>query len=196
MVAPQGSNVSGDAFNRRYDEILADVERIKKCTDDAIEWDSDIETHWWRVLEFLELVGSNGVTINPAKLQFCRREVDFAGFRITDSTVKPLDKYIRAIAEFPTPSCITDIRAWFGLVHQVSHYNKLTSMLAPFKPFLSPKTKFEWTPQLDKAFEASKSEIIQAIKEGVEIFDPNRRHVSSPRLVQEGNWLLPLTEAL
>ena len=174
LVAPQGSNVSGDAFNRRYDEIIADVERIKKCTDDTIKWDTDIEAHWWRVLEYIELVGRNGVVLNPGKLQFCKRDVDFAGFHIADNTVKPLDKYLRAIAEFPTPNSITDIRAWFGLVHQVSHYNKLTEMLAPFKPFLSPKTKFQWTNELNDAFNSSNSEIIQAIKEGVEIFDPNR----------------------
>ena len=42
----------------------------------------------------------------------------------------------------------------------------------PFRPFLSPKVKFEWTTVLQLAFEAGKLEIFKAIEKGVEIFDP------------------------
>lgn len=46
--------------------------------------------------------------------------------------------------------------------------------MAPFKVLLSPKTRFEWTEELNTAFEQSKEMIINAILEGVEIFDPAR----------------------
>ena len=46
--------------------------------------------------------------------------------------------------------------------------------MAPFKSFLSPKRKFEWNDNLDKAFSRSKDAIIDAIRHGVEIFDPTR----------------------
>ena len=171
-VAPQGSSASGDGYARRYDDIIADVERITKCVDDTAQWDNDLETHWWRVIDYLELCGNNGVVLNEEKFQFCQREIDFAGFRVTEVDVKPLEKYLKAIADFPTPTKTTDIRSWFGLVHQVSSYNQLTEMLAPFKPFLSPRKKFEWNDELNALFEESKLAIIEAIKEGVRIFDP------------------------
>ena len=47
-------------------------------------------------------------------------------------------------------------------------------MMRPFKPFLCPKVKFQWNDELDNAFESSKIEIVNAIKNGVEIFDPTR----------------------
>ena len=100
--------------------------------------------------------------------------------------MKPLDKYIRAISEFPTPTRTTDIRSWFGLVHQVSHYNKLTDMMAPFKPFLSPKKKFEWSDELNRVFEASKIKIVNAIKSGVEIYDPSKLTCLRPDWSQKG----------
>ena len=174
-VAPQGSSASGDGYSRRYDEIIADVERKTKCVvDDTAMWDDGHETHWWRMIDFLELCGRNGIILNFEKFQFSQREIDFAGFRVTETEVKPLDKYLRAISEFPTPKSTKDIRAWFGLVHQVSHYNKLTEMMKPFKPFLSPKVKFQWNDELNDIFESSKIEIVKAIKNGVEIFDPSR----------------------
>ena len=137
-------------------------------------------------IDFLDLCVRNGIILNFNKFQFAQREIDFAGFRITETEVKPLDKYIRAISEFPTPQRTTDIRSWFGLVHQVSHYNKLTKMLEPFKPFLSPKKKFEWTDELNNAFESSKGEIVNAIKNGVEIYDPAKLTCLRPHWSQRG----------
>ena len=178
-VIPQGFVASGDGYNQRFDRIIEDVERHTKCVDDVVEWDiyEDIAQHWWRVIDFLELCGRNGITLNLSKLQFCQVEIEFAGFVVTEDHVKPLPRYLDAIRNFPRPSNITDIRSWFGLVTQVSHYAKLTELMEPFKKFLSPKVRFEWSEDLDQRFEKSKLEIITAIEEGVQIFDPNRATV-------------------
>ena len=154
--------------------------RKERCIDDTIFYDQDLAEHWWRTIKFLTLVGRAGVVLNPDKFQFAHRNVDFADFRISESVVEPLPKYLRVIQEFPTPSNITDIRSWFGLVNQVSNYAQLRDMMAPFKPFLSPKRKFEWSDELDKAFTASKSAIADAICHDVEIFDPTRRTCLRP----------------
>ena len=95
-------------------------------------------------------------------------------FHITENEVKPLKKYINAIENFPKPSKISDIRAWFGLVNQVSHYNKLIEIMAPFRPLLRPKVQFYWDDSMEKAFLQSKTELIRAIENGVRIFDPKR----------------------
>ena len=93
--------------------------------------------------------------------------MDFAGFRVGETSIEPLPKFFNAISEFPTPKSTTDIRSWFGLVNQVANYAQLRDMMAPFKPFLSPKVKFNWTPELETAFTESKEAIIQAIRKGV-----------------------------
>ena len=101
--------------------------------------------------------------------------MDFAGFRITLNTVEPAPKYLEAIAAYPTPKNITDIRSYFGLVNQVAHYAQLRDMMAPFRKFLSPKVPFEWTAELDEVFRKSRQHIVEAIRRGVCIFDPTRR---------------------
>ena len=154
--------------------------RKERCIDDTIFYDQDLAEPWWRTIEFLILVGRAGVVLNPDKFQFAHRTVDFAGFRISESVVEPITKYLRAIREFPTQSNITDIQSWVGLVNQVSNYAQLRDMMAPFKPFLSLKRKFEWLDELDKAFTASKSAIADAICCSVEIFNPTRRTCLRP----------------
>ena len=187
--APQGFLSSGDGYNRRLDDILAHMTRLVRCVDDSLLHDNNLEEHWRRVIEFLEVCGNAGVVLNPDKLQFAQMTVDFAGFRITEDTVEPLPKYLDAIREYPTPN---NIRSWFGLVNQVSHYAQLRDLMEPFRKFLSPKVKFEWSEELDALFKKSKNQIVDAIKEGVQIFDPSRRTALMPDWSKTGIgfWLL------
>ena len=136
-MAPQGFLASGDGYARRFDEVIADITRKTKCVDDTAMWDTELEEHWWRMIDFLILLGNNGIILNEEKFQFAKREVNFAGFHITADGVKPLEKFLIAIRDFPTPTRISDIRSWFGLVHQVAHYNKLVCIMSPFKHLLS-----------------------------------------------------------
>ena len=173
---PQGASFSGDAYNRRHANITAEVPRKETVVDDTCLYDdsNELEQHWWRVIDYLVLCGKNGIILNPDKFQFSRECVDFAGFRVSNTSTEPLPKYIDAIKDFPTPKSITDIRSWFGLVNQLANYSQLREMMRPFRAFLSPKTPFVWTDELQKCFEDSKADIIKAIKHGVTIYDPKK----------------------
>ena len=184
--APQGFLSSEDGYNRRFDAILSSFERKERCVDDTIHYDLDLEQHLWRTIDLLTRVGRAGIVLNPDKFQFAERDVDFAGFRISDRTIEPLPKYLNAIREFPSPTSTTDIRSWFGLVNQVANYAQLRDTMAPFKPFLSPRCKFSWSPELESAFQASKDAIVDAIRHGVEIFDIQRRTCLRPDWSKRG----------
>ena len=43
-------------------------------------------------------------------------------------------------------------------------------MIAPFRPLLSAKAKFYWNNELQECFDKAKAAIIEAIREGVQIF--------------------------
>ena len=58
--------------------------------------------------------------------------------------------------------------------------------MAPFKPFLSPRCKFSWSPELESTFQASKEAVIEAIRQGVEIFDIQRRTCLRPDWSKRG----------
>ena len=181
--APQGFLSSGDGYNRHFDAVPSTFERKERCVDDTIHYDSDLEQHRWRTIDFLIRVGQAGIVLNPDKFQFAKRSIDFAGFGVSDSTIEPLPKYLDAITDFPSPTSTTDIRSWFGLVNQVAKLRPVTSwsdIMEPFKPFLSPRCQFSWSPQLEEAFQLSKDAIIRTIREGVEIFDMHRRTCLHP----------------
>ena len=174
MTAPQGYIASGDAYTSRYDALAAHIGQKTKCVDDALLWSDNIEEAFHQATEWLDMCARNGITLNPTKFRFALDVVDFAGFTVTPSEVRPADHFTNAIKEFPTPANITDVRAWFGLVNQVSYSFTMTDAMLPFRDLLKPSSPFLWTNELTKALDASKSHICRAIKQGVQIFDKGR----------------------
>ena len=80
-----------------------------------------------------------------------------AVFEIYLDKVKPCSRYLDAICQFPTPSTITDIRSWFGLINQVTYYASMTDKMCPSRDLLKPKTPFYLDHQLQQLFEESKA---------------------------------------
>ena len=173
--APQGFLASGDAYTRRFDEIIAHMKDKTKLIDDTLMWADSIEKSFFQVCEFLTLCGENGITLNPRKFQFAQDSVEFAAFKITPTNVQPSDKYLDAILNFPTPKDITGMRSWWGLVNQSAYAFSMTETMAPFRDALKPGRKFQWDENLQQLFDKSKQEIVSAVRNGVQLFDQSKK---------------------
>ena len=132
-TAPQGYSASGDGYTRRYDEITSSILNKTKCVNDTLLWSDTIEESFFQAANWLDTCGRHRITLNLEKFHFAQDEVEFAGFEITDDTLRPCKRYIRAIADFPTPQSLTDIRSWFGLVNQVSYAFSMADVMLPFR---------------------------------------------------------------
>ena len=172
-TTPQGFISAGDAYTHRMSDIIGDTPRIKKCVDDSLLFDVDIETNFYRVCEFLEKCSNQGCVFNPSKFQFGEETVQFLGFKVTKDSIQPTDDFLKNIQSFPTPKTITDVRSWFGMIAQISYTFATAPDMQPFRHLLSTKAPFLWSPDLDKAFAASKQEIIRQCMAGVRNFNPN-----------------------
>ena len=139
-TAPQGYIASGDGYSRRFDEIISHIPDKTKCIDDTLLWADDITSSFHQAVNWLDICGRHGITLNPDKFTFAADTVEFAGFEITPDSVRPCAKYLDAIRHFPTPSSITDMRSWFGLVNQVSYAFSATERMLPFRESLKPGT--------------------------------------------------------
>ena len=171
-TAPQGLRPSGDGFTDRMDRLFENFERSRRCVDDTLFFDDTIEQQFFRTCEFLDRCGRHGIIINPAKFQFAEMEVDFVGFRVSATGVRPTDSFIETILSFPSPTSITDVRSWFGVVNQVSYSFASCPVMEPFRHLLSNKVPFAWSAELEDAFQASKAEIVRQCTHGVRMFDP------------------------
>ena len=191
LSAPQGYIASGDGYTRRYDEIVADIGDMTKCVDDTLLWSDTIEGNYFQAVQWLDICGRNGIILNPEKFVFSAPTVDFAGFTITMTDVRPCSRYLEAIRDFPQPRNITDIRSWFGLVNQVAYAFSMAERMHPFRKLLKNGKRFTWSPELEDIFRESKDVIVQEIELGVRIFDKTKPTFIATDWSKEGigSWL-------
>ena len=43
---------------------------------------TSVEDAFWHTYDFLETCAKKGITLNPKKFKFCRREVEFVGYNV------------------------------------------------------------------------------------------------------------------
>ena len=77
-------------------EIVAHIKNKTKCIDDTLLWAPSIKDSFSSAVEWLDICGRNGITLNPDKFVFTQDSADFAGFEITNNSVRPCQKYLSA----------------------------------------------------------------------------------------------------
>ena len=98
---------------------------------------------------------------------------------------------MQAIRNFSTPTNISDVRSWFGLINQVAYRFIKTDHMAPFRHLLSQTTPFQWNEDLEVAFRKSKEKIAELITDGVASFDMELVTCLSPDYSKQGmGWIL------
>lgn len=175
LRTPQGFHGSNDGYTKRFDDITKDFPRVRRCVDDSLLWDEDIASAFWHTLHYVKLCGDNGVVFNPEKFHFAKDIVEFAGFDLTMNGYKPNLKLLNAIKDFPSPTNITGIRSWFGLVNQTSYAFAHAPIMSPFRELLKHDGRFYWDETLEQLFQKSKREILNSVHEGVRTFEVNRQ---------------------
>ena len=161
LRATMGLSCAGDEYNRRGDEALADLPNLEKVVDDVLLHDSNMDDHLNNVRRFLTRCRETGITLNPKKFILAKSSVPFAGYIVSDKGISADPNKIKAIADFPKPKNISDMRSFLGLVEQLAGFSSdISAKLLPLRPLLSTKSEFIWTTDHDSAFQEVKQALV------------------------------------
>jgi hypothetical protein len=160
--ATMGLVSAGDEYNRRSDEALEGLTGMVKLVDDICIFSDTYEEHVQAIKKFLERCLEHGITLTAEKMRLAQAEVKFAGYLVGRDGIKADPEKLAAIKCFPTPSSLTDLRSFQGLVEQLGHFSTaVAEAMRPLRPLLSPKARFVWTSDHDQAFAAAKKALAE-----------------------------------
>ena len=153
LRAPMGLISSGDEYTRRGDQALGHVKNTIKIVDDILIHDTDYKSHIKNVWSILEKCEENRITLNPEKFKFAQEEVTYCGYILNKDGFKADIRKVDAVAKFKTPTSITDLRSFIGLVGQLSEFSTdIAKTAEPLRQLLKKNTEWMWTPVHDQAF--------------------------------------------
>ena len=174
LRGPQGYSTTGDAYNMRFDEVTKDFPNVIRQTDDSLLWNQYIRKNFHRSAEYFTLLGRSGILQNPVKLQFCQRTATWLGFELGDNYVRPMAHISSALSNFPVPANKTDLRAFMALAQQVSYATAVAPKLLPFRSLLKKEEVWNWTPELNSLFLATREVLAKQVEEGIKSYDPKK----------------------
>jgi len=94
-----------------------------------------------------------GLKAKPSKCVLFRSPIDFLGHMVSAEGIQPQPDKLAAIRDWPTPHCLRDVRAFYGLA---SYYRKFVKDFAKIAEPLSRMTKkntpFTWTDETQQSF--------------------------------------------
>ena len=160
--SPMGFISTGDTYNLRGDQALGDLPQVEKIVDDSLVHSLLFKVHIEDTWEFLSRCQEHGITLSKSKMAFCVHELDFVGYHVSWRGISPNPKKLDAIANFPKPCNITDLRSFMGLVNQLGQFSKKVSETAePLRGLLKKKNVFLWLPCHESAFQATKEALLE-----------------------------------
>ena len=140
----------------RDESLLQGLDGVVVYLDDILVTGSSEEAHLRALEEVLRRLERARLKVKQSKCTFMRPSVTYLGHRIDAKGLHPLDDRVRAIEDAPTPTSVSGLKSYLGVL---SYYNKflpnLSSILHPIHRLLRKDTPWVWGVAQSKAFAAS-----------------------------------------
>ena len=100
------------------------MQQIVRVVDDILRFDRTFSGHVRGVCDVLLAAMDAGITLDLEKFKFGQRRIEWVGYVIQHGgyTVEP--GKLKAIADFPIPRDLTDLRSFNGLVEQLAGFSR------------------------------------------------------------------------
>ncbi|XP_068235531.1 uncharacterized protein [Palaemon carinicauda] len=83
------------------------------------------------------------ITLNRDKFVVAASQVSFCGYQLSEEGIAADPGKVSAIWDFPTPTNLTDLRSFMGLVNQLAEFTPdIAATAQPLRPLMSPKRAF------------------------------------------------------
>lgn len=155
-----GLKTAASTFQHLVDDILHEINLtgIFAYQDDFLIAANSFDEMLQKINKVLEKLASYNITASPSKCIFHQTKIEYLGFQIAHTIVKPVSANIIKITSFPTPKTKRQVKKFTGVCNfyrnMIPGYASLTQ---PLIDISKPKSTFKWTDNHQSCFETLKN---------------------------------------
>lgn len=160
---PFGLKGAPATFQRLMTTVLSGIQGIKCLVylDDVVVFGENLSTHNERLREVLNRMRKYNMKLQPDKCEFLRKEVCYLGHVIGHTGVRPDEKRIEAVRNFPEPKTTRELKGFLGLAGYYRRFIPNFSKIAkPLTELLKKDVPYAWNDKTEKAFVTLKNLLI------------------------------------
>jgi hypothetical protein len=152
---PFGLKGAPATFQRLMNTVLTGIQGIKCLVylDDVVVYGENLGVHNERLREVFDRIRKYNLKLQPDKCEFLRKEVSYLGHVIGQTGVRPDEKRIEAVRNFPEPRTTRELKGFLGLAGYyrrfIPNFSKISK---PLTELLKKDTPYTWNDKTEKAF--------------------------------------------
>ncbi|CAK9814075.1 Transposon Ty3-G Gag-Pol polyprotein [Anthophora plagiata] len=162
-----GLRNAAQTCQRFVDEITRGLNFVYAYIDDFLIACENFEQHREHLKVLFNRLSEYGIVINSTKCVFGVNEITFLGYAVNANGIKPLAERVEAVADFPKPANVTQVRRYLGMVNFYRRFMPgAAEILRPLNDLLKGAKKgnapITWTDQSQNALDNSKRALANA----------------------------------
>ncbi|KAF1327941.1 Pol protein, partial [Globisporangium splendens] len=170
LVMPQGLKNAPATFNRLVTHLLRPHRAYAPSYFDDIfvhsraeEGLSAVDVHKRHLRSVLQCLRDNSLYCNLKKCIFGASEIPILGCYVGKAGVRADPEKIKAIADWPIPKNVKDLRKWLGLANYLHKYShNYAARVRPLTHLLKKDVEWDWTNDVMNAFIDVKESLVRA----------------------------------
>lgn len=150
-------------FTRFINHILRPLIRTNKIQvyiDDILIATSTVIEHTGVLNELFAVLKANTLQLQWQKCKFLKTKIEFLGYEVSETGIKPSQRHIEAVTNFPIPRNVHELYRFIGLTSFFRRFIENHSVLAkPLYDLLRKDSKFVFGASQLHAFELLKKKL-------------------------------------
>ncbi|CAL1681133.1 unnamed protein product [Lasius platythorax] len=136
--------------------------------DDILVASNNPQQHKAHLREVLRRLQDYGLSINLAKCIIGANEIRYLGYLINGNGIATLQDRVEAIANYPKPKTITELRRFLGLINFYHRFvRNAAATQTPLHSLTAGATKRDkrpvaWNPEAEQSFKECKQQLANA----------------------------------
>ncbi|UYV65945.1 hypothetical protein LAZ67_3005963, partial [Cordylochernes scorpioides] len=157
---PFGLSSAPEAYQKGMDSILLDLKGVICYLDDVVVYAKDRQELEERLRKVLQRFDKVGIRLNRNKCKFAMEELDILGHIVSSEGIKPDNRKIEAVLNFPIQKNIEMLRSFLGTCGFLRKFIPNFSKLAePLNNLTRKNVRWNWDLKTNKAFQDLKESL-------------------------------------
>ena len=156
---PYGISSSPAIWQKFIEQVISGLDCTCAIMDDVLVTGSTDEEHMRNLKRVFERFQKFGLRVKREKCAFMQESVVYFGRRLSSKGIQPTEDKVEAVRNAPTPTNVTELRSWLGMVNYHAQFiQNLSTMIHSLNALLGSKP-WSWDKECDQAFIAVKNAI-------------------------------------
>ena len=160
---PFGVASAPSIFQKVMDTVLQGLPKVICYLDDILVSGATMEEHLQNLENVLQRLQQYNIRAKRSKCAFMCESVDYLGHRIDATGLHTLSSKVKAVQNAPQPKNVQELRSFLGLLHYYGKFlPNLATLLHSLNALLKSGSKWVWSTECSKAFQAAKQLLVTA----------------------------------